>query len=427
MQNNFKKILFLTALVFSAFLISSCEKQSIEIGETVKAETVRQTPADEKIAQAERMVEEFPDLAKSHNYLAMAYLQKVRETGDYGFNRQAETAIENALKIEPESFEARILQAQIFLSEHEFGKALEIAEGLEKIYQNNHIVLTVKTDAQTELGLYDEAVETGQKLVDLKPNAVSYTRVAYLRSLFGDTDGAIAARKEVLKMADQSDRENFAWFNSELGREFFNAGKYAEAEQMFDAALQIFPDYHWALEGKGKTLAAKGDYAKAIEYFEKIRVSETAREIYLADIYKKSGRGAEAEKLYAKIAEREMQKDGGDLHRIALLWADHDTNLDKALEIARKDREENRDLLSSDTLAWALYKKGEYAEAKKYIAEAMRLGTKNALFFYHKGMIENALGNKKEAAKFLKLALETNPAFDLLQAEKARAVLNDLS
>lgn len=427
MQNNFKSILFLTALSFSVFLISSCEKQSIEIGETVKAETVRQTPADEKIAQAEKMVEEFPDLAKSHNYLAMAYLQKVRETGDYDFNRQAETAIEKALKIEPESFEARILQAQIFLSEHEFGKALEIAEGLEKNYRDNPVVLTVKTDAQTELGLYDEAVETGQKLVDLKPNAVSYTRVAYLRSLYGDTGGAIAARKEVLKMADQSDRENYAWFHSELGRELFNAGKYAEAEQMFDAALQIFPDYHWALEGKGKVLAAKGDYANAIEFFEKIQVPETAREIYLADIYKKSGREAEGEQLYMKIAERETQKDGGDLHRIALLWADHDKNLDQALEIARKDREENRDLLSSDTLAWALYKKGEYAEAKKYIAEAMRLGTKNALFYYHKGMIENALGNKKEAGKFLKLALETNPAFDLLQAEKARAVLNELS
>lgn len=426
MTNYSKKFLIIGTLILSTFFVSSCEKQSVTISETARAEETRRTPADEKIAKAEQMVEQFPDLAKSHNYLAMAYLQKVRETGNYNFNRQAEAALANALKIEPESFEAGILQAQIYLSEHEFGKALEIAEKLEKNFPNNQAVLTVKTDAQTELGLYEEAVKTGQKLVDLRPSAVSYTRVAHLRSLYGDTDGAIEARKEVLKMADPLDKENLAWFHSELGREYFEVGRFEEAERMFDLALKIFPEYHWALTGKGKTRAALGDYAQAAEFFEKIGFAETGHEIYLADIYKKSGREAEAEKLYTKIAEREKAKDGGDLHRIALLWADRDTNLDEALEIARKDREQNGDLLSSDTLAWALYKKGEFREAKKYITEAMRLGTKSALFYYHKGMIEKSLGNKKEAARFLKLALDTNPAFDLIQAEKARTALNEI-
>ncbi len=41
-------------------------------------------------------------------------------------------------------------------------------------------------------------------------------------------------------------------------------------------------------------------------------------------------------------------------------------------------------------------------------------------------MIENALGNKREAARNLKLALETNPAFDLLQAGIAKQKLEEL-
>lgn len=427
MSISYKKFFIISVIIPLSFFSFACEKQSVRVAETVVAEEIRQTPADAKIAHAEQMIEQYPDLAKSHNYLAMAYLQKVRETGDYDFNRQAEAALQNALKLDPESFEAQILQAQIYLSEHEFDKALEIANILEKTHSNNQVVLTVKTDAQTELGLYEEAVETAQTLVDLRPNAVSYTRVAHLRSLHGDPEGAIEARKEVLKMADPTDQENFAWFHSELGREYFNAGRYAEAEQMYDTALEIFPDYHWALTGKGKTLAAKGDLIKAAEYLEKIRIPETGREIYLADIYKKIGRETDAQKIYTEIAAREKAKENGDLHRIALLWADHDTNLDEALDIARKDRQENGDLLASDTLAWALYKKGQYREAKKYIDEAMRLKTHYALFYYHAGMIEKALGNQKEAARLLKRALETNPAFDLLQADKARTALNDLS
>ncbi len=117
---------------------------------------------------------------------------------------------------------------------------------------------------------------------------------------------------------------------------------------------------------------------------------------------------------------------GGDMHRIALFWADHDINLDDALEVARQDRAKNGDLLASDILGWCLYKKGQYTEAKKYALEALRLKTKNASLYYHLGMIEDALGNKREAVRNLKLALEINPAFDILQAGIARQRLEEL-
>jgi hypothetical protein len=57
----------------------------------------------------------------------------------------------------------------------------------------------------------------------------------------------------------------------------------------------------------------------------------------------------------------------------------------------------------------------------------MRLKTNDARFFYHAGMIEKSLGNRKAAKDFLNKALQTNPAFDLLQAEKARTALQELS
>ncbi|CAN5562873.1 hypothetical protein BH18ACI1_BH18ACI1_24420 [soil metagenome] len=65
-------------------------------------------------------------------------------------------------------------------------------------------------------------------------------------------------------------------------------------------------------------------------------------------------------------------------------------------------------------------------EAKRAISEAMRLKTKDGRIFYHAGMIEKGLGNKRAAADYLQKALQLNPSFDVLQAENAKAALQKL-
>ena len=419
------------ALIFSnaACVRQKAEEREVDVEKIEKIEKpFFKTPADAQISEAKTLVAQMPDLAKSHIKLAAAYLQKVRETGDYDINREAEKSIQRTLEIEPDNFEAQILQAQIYLSEHKFREALNLTTNLAETHPENVAVYVAMTDAQTELGQYTEAVSTAQKLVDMRPNAASYTRVAHLRSLFGDTSGAIEARKLAVKIADPVEKEGLAWFHSELGREFFGVGKFSEAEKEFEEALKIFPDYHWALAGKGQILAAGGNFEAAALIYEKLyaQVPQTGRAIYLGDIYKKLNRTSDAQKIYDSIVGRERETKT-DMHRIALFWADNDTNLDEALETAKKDREANFDLPASDILAWCLYKKGELSEAKKYIGEAMRLKTKNAQFFYHAGMIENALGNRSEARRLLKTAIETNPSFDLLQADIARKTLSELT
>ena len=76
-----------------------------------------------------------------------------------------------------------------------------------------------------------------------------------------------------------------------------------------------------------------------------------------------------------------------------------------------------------DTLAWCLLKNGRAAEAKAAIQEALRLGTRDPQICFHAGMIHNALGDRRAAVRYLRLALEINPTFDLLQAEVAKRVL----
>jgi hypothetical protein len=57
----------------------------------------------------------------------------------------------------------------------------------------------------------------------------------------------------------------------------------------------------------------------------------------------------------------------------------------------------------------------------------MRLGTKNPLFYYHLGMIQDALGDKAAARSSLQQALDINSHFSIRYAPEARQMLDKLS
>jgi tetratricopeptide (TPR) repeat protein len=102
-------------------------------------------------------------------------------------------------------------------------------------------------------------------------------------------------------------------------------------------------------------------------------------------------------------------------------------HLDKALEAARGELALRSDISTCDTLAWCLFKSGRIEEARTAIKEAMRLGTRDAQIFYHAGMIYAALGDRPNAARYLSLALEINPSFDLLQSDIAMQARDNIA
>lgn len=386
--------------------------------------------AGEEIAAALDLIERKPDAADGYNHLAVAYIRKARETGDFSLNVKAETALDRALEIKPSDMTARKLRASLYLTFHRFNEALERGKKLEQESPDDAFVYGILTDANVELGNYEEAILAGQKMVDLKPNAVSYARAGHLRSLLGDHDGAVEMMKLAARTASPRDKEAQSWNLVRLGDELMKYGKYDRAEKVFDEALQNLPDYYMAIAGKGRARAAQGDFAEALKLLTDAnnRVPDVENQILIGDIYTKQGDAEKARQQYdlVEIIERKMGS-GDDQKRLALLWADHDVKLDEALEIARRENALRKDIYTADALAWVLYKKGEFPEAKKAAAEAMRLKTDDARILYHAGMIEKQLGNTKEAKKLLQTALKLNPNFDILQSEIAKNILKELS
>jgi tetratricopeptide (TPR) repeat protein len=267
-------------------------------------------------------------------------------------------------------------------------------------------------------------------MMDLRPGALSYARVSYLRELQGDVRGAIEAMRAAAEAA--GDPETRAWCRVHLGDLLINTNDLAAAEREFERALAELPDYHLAFAGLARARLASGDTDNAVRFYESARrrvpLPDTA--IALGDLHLKLGHPDEAKKLYDMVELIERTGFAGQntySRQLALFYADHDMKLDDALQIMRRERAARSDIYTCDTLAWVLYKKGDLAAAKTAIGEALRLGTRDARIEYHAGMIEHALGHDREAAKHLQLALEINPSFDVLQADVARQTLRPLS
>ncbi len=426
-------ILSLTVIgLFSAAVLgirafSNRSRRSDEVPRASDNSTQQATPADRQIRAALGTIERTPSDAKGYNLLAAAYMQKARETEDYAVNKQAEEVLTRSLEVAADNYDALKLRAKLLLTFHRFEEALEVARRAQSLNPQDHDNYGAMTDALIELGEYSAAVEAAQRMVDLRPDTSSYSRVSYLRWLHGDTKGAIDAMRLAAQSASPQDPERVAWCHVQLGDALLNSGNSAAAEREFDRALFIFPNYGTALNAKSRARVASGDLQAAVQIhrreYERSPSADTA--LALGDLYAKLGRADEANRHYATFEslERENAAMENDMHHLVSYWTDHDKNLDEALALAQKERERRKDIFTCDTLAWALYKKGQFAEAKKAADEALRLGTRDPRLHYHAGMIAFALGDRERGVKYLRQSLAINPSFDVLQAEVARRTL----
>ena len=389
-----------------------------------------QSPTDAQIASTQASLRIDPNDVKALERLAAAYLQKVREVGDPAYYAKADGLLRRAVALSPGDAAAATLMGTLELARHHFSSGLTWGERARALDRFSANALGVIGDAEVELGRYQAATATFQAMVDLRPDLSSYARVSYLRELFGDQAGAI----ETMQMAVAAGGpvpENTAYTEVLLGNLHFNRGDLSGADTAYHAAVDQDPGYVNGLAGLAQVSAAKGDLSQAIRIYSGVVNTYPAPQfvIALGDVYAAAGRPGDAEREYqlAAVEQRLYQAAGVDIDaELALFAADHHRQLADALAAARRAVRDRPGIYSYDALAWALYRSGRPAEALPASRTSHRLGTRDALLFFHTGMIEAALGRRSEAASDLATALAVNPHFSLLHAPEAAAELASL-
>ncbi|MEW5989287.1 MAG: tetratricopeptide repeat protein [Chloroflexota bacterium] len=389
-----------------------------------------QMSAEAYIQQLQEKLANNPENPSLYSQLGLAYLQRVRETADATLYTQADWAFTQALDREPELLDAIIGRGALALARHDFQGALGWGEKARAINPFRAEILGILVDAQVELGRYEEAVATGQAMVDLRPDLTSYSRVSYLRELHGETAGAIEAMQAAVD-AGVPGTEGTLWTTVQLGNLYFNSGDWAAAEALYQQAIQFKADYAYALAGMARVQAAGGDYEAAIAIYEPLVIRLPLPEfvIALGELYEVTGQMDKAKDQYDLVrAIQQLNASAGvdvDLE-LALFDADHGADPAQALVKARAAYQRRPSLYAADVLAWTLYQNGQYEEAQQYSQQALRLGTRDATLHYHAGMIAYALGNRDQARAHLQEALAINPAFSVRYAPLAQALLADL-
>lgn len=368
-----------------------------------------------------------PEDTNAYAELGLALLQQVRENGDVTLYGRAGEAFDAALERDPKHLDALVGKGVLALALHDFTGALHLADQAWAINPFRAQILGIKVDALVELGRYPEAVDALQQMVDLRPDLHSYTRISYLRELHGEVQGAIAAMRDAASMGVPG-TEEWLWTTVQLGHLYWNSGKLEEAAAVYQQVLALQADYPYALAGLARVKAAQGEVVAAIADYEVLakRLPLPEFVVTLGELYAADGQLEKAQLQYDLV--RVMQKlnsaNGMNVDlELANFEVNHGADKVAALALAQAAYDERPTIYAADTLAWALYQNGDAEAAWPLSQAALRLGTQDALLYFHAGMIASALGDTAAAQANLTKALAINPHFSVIHVPEALAKL----
>jgi len=398
---------------------------SAATGQTLAGPTTND-PLGREITRLQGLIRARPDDAVSLAVLGLDYVQEAKITVDPSYYPRAEQVLARSLQLQPTAnFKAMAGTAALKAAQHDFAGARDWAQRGLTVDPFNATLYGALTDAQTQLANYPAAFRAAQRMLDLRPGVPSLTRGAYVFELRGQLPQARAVLKRALASATApSDIAFIRQISSELA---FNQGDPSTALREADAGLAADPAYTTLLQSKARAEGALGRVKDAVRDYDAV-VSAVPQPQYVVEYgeYLDSiGRRAQARQQYAlfEVENKLFTSNGVTLDTDpTLFYADHGSPA-TALRYGRVGLRIRPFQEMQDAYAWALHANGRDAEAVKYVRRAAGLGTRNALFAYHAGVIENALGNKAAAKTALRRALAIDPNFSWLHAPRARALL----
>jgi tetratricopeptide (TPR) repeat protein len=200
------------------------------------------------------------------------------------------------------------------------------------------------------------------------------------------------------------------------------------ARSLFEQGLAINPNDYRLLDAMARLEAVEGNPEKAIDYGERgiaIKLDPATLGL-LGDAYLALGNKSRADE-YFKTMEIAVAGQPGAYHRAwSLFLLDHSLRVPEVLTNVQKELETRKDIYGYDLLAWALHKQHRDSEARAAMIEARKLGTRDAMLFYHEGMIDRALGESNRAKYFLNQSLEINDQFDPSHPREIKAALDSI-
>ncbi len=378
------------------------------------------------IPELQQTLRDDPANIAAYTALGDLYLQRARETSDPAYYNRADQAFDAARRLAPSDADAAVGLGTLALARHDFRTGLELGLDAARLAPESHRPLAVVADAQIELGRYAVAARTLERMVTLKPNLASYSRVSYFRELHGDLAGAAQAMGLAVS-AGAGSPENVAYVQTLLGNLELARGRVGTARAAYDQALAGLPSYIPAQAGLARIDAASGHEASAIARYRRVVAMRPLPEyaIALGETELVAGRtaAARADLDLVRAQARLLRAAGVNVDvEIALFEADHG-DAAEATRLAERALAAAPSVRSEDALGWALTRAGRPAAGLTHARRALRLGSADPSFLYHAGVAARASGHDALGRNWLERALEHRAALGPYHARAAEEAL----
>lgn len=360
--------------------------------------------------------------------LASAYILEGRISGNGAYYANAaikvlDQALEGETTTQDQKFEALSLKSTVLLNMHQFKDAFEAAQKGLAISKYNAGIWGALVDANVELGNYTEAVKAADKMTSIRPDLRSYSRIAYLRQIYGDYPGAIDA----MKMAVESGvpgLESTEWARVQLGDLYLNSGKVDSGRLQYRYSLVYRPNYPEAEMGMARADAAQKNYDSAIVHARTaIKSMPEAKFVaYMADLYAWKGDAKKAAEVredvlrLLKEAAANEPKNALVIHNnareMSMAYLDN-KDYENALKYAKIDydmRPNNID--ANELMAWVYFLKNDAKTALPFAEKSLSTGTKKPATLYKAGLIIAAAGDKTKGDSLRQTAISILPYSD---------------
>lgn len=311
----------------------------------------------------ENALKKDPRFALAYAGLADSSLQVYRETRERAWADKALVAAEQAQRLDDKLVEVHFALGSVYQARGKTTEAIvELRQGLE-LAPNSDEGYRRLGDAYLRNNLTDEAIQAYETAIQVNPYYWmnhNWLGAAYLQ--LGAYEKAVEANKKVLEL--EPDNVNG---HNDLGVAYLQLGQYDKAAVAFQSSLKVLPTAE-TYTNLGTAYYFSGKFNDAVPMYEKAVELNPNGELFLGNL--------------------------GDGYRLAGQKDKAMASYDKAIALAYKALEVNPRIASTrSNLAGYYAKKGDSAQALKFIHEARTIDKTDVNIMYNEALV-HALANR---------------------------------